>query len=284
MFSKVNYAHSKILFCSWFQACLLHCISYHVFESILNRSDYQALLWNLLLSKEARGWASRWARCPRCTPQRCCPGECTLGRRGEVMIDGLLSQTCGSQQVGSAEDLHHLLKVQGDVMMQEVWSHDSSPGASVAVKQRPVVQHQIFRSVLYNDMKNRQKHWYWDKNNIQPKANLRTTGLLHITSFPKWDCVLCLHTFHRKLTDEDDEEETLMHRRLLHSAFPEWALPPSPRRPSALYLHKHYITQLIIHCIIGVRAVLPQTAPELQDISLARSTFHGHSRARKQLY
>lgn len=36
------------------------------------------------------------------------------------MIDGLLSQTRGSQQVGSAEDLHHLLKVQGDVMMQEV--------------------------------------------------------------------------------------------------------------------------------------------------------------------
>lgn len=133
---------------------LLHCISYHVFESILNRSDYQALLWNLLLSKEARGWVSRRARCPRCTPQRCRPGECTLGSRGEVMIDGLLSQTCGSQQVGSAEDLHHLLKVQGDVMMQEVWSHDGSTGASVAVKQRPVVQHQIFRSVLYKDNTN----------------------------------------------------------------------------------------------------------------------------------
>lgn len=28
-----------------------------------------------------------------------------------------------------------------------------------------------------------------------------------------------------------------------------------------------------MHCIIGVRAVLPQTASELQDISLARSTF-----------
>lgn len=149
-FSKVSYAHSTALFCSRFQACLLDCISYHVFESILNRSDHQALLWNLLLGKEARGWASRWARCPRRTPQRCCPGERTLRRRGEVMIDGLLSQTRGSQQVGSAEDLHHLLKVQRDVMMQEVWSHDGSPGASVAVKQRPVVQHQIFRSVLCN--------------------------------------------------------------------------------------------------------------------------------------
>lgn len=163
MSSKVNYAHSIVivffLFCFEllffrFQACLLHCISYHVFESILNRADYQALLWNLLLSKEARGWASRRARCPRCTPQRCCPGECTLGCRGEVMIDGFLSQTRGSQQVGSAEDLYHLLKVQCDVMMQEVWSHDSSPGASMAVKQRPVVQHQIFRSVLYQDKKN----------------------------------------------------------------------------------------------------------------------------------
>lgn len=66
----------------------------------------------------------------------------------------------------------------------------------------------------------------------------------------------------------DNGEESLMHQRLLHTAFSEWALPPS-----ALYLHKHYITQLIMHYIIGVRAVLPQTASELQDISLVRSTF-----------
>lgn len=223
-FSKVSYAHSTALFCSRFQACLLDCISYHVFESILNRSDHQALLWNLLLGKEARGWASRWARCPRRTPQRCCPGECTLRRRGEVMIDGLLSQTRGSQQVGSAEDLHHLLKVQRDVMMQEVWSHDGSPGASVAVKQRPVVQHQIFRSVLCNG-----------KRKTEIRNQTKTITIAHHVFSKVRLCVNSKGVFsvrkaHRKLTD-DEEEETLMLRRLLHAAFSEWTPPPHPPRP-----------------------------------------------------
>lgn len=251
----VMFGFFGLFFFCRFQACLLHCISYHVFESILNRSDYQALLWNLLLSKEACGRASRRARCPCCTPQRCCPGECTLGCRGEVMIDGLLSQTRGSQQVGSAKDLHHLLKVQGDVMMQEMWSHDGSPWASMAVKQCPVIQHQIFRSVLYRDKKSRnQTKTTYNAKQI-PELVLCTshhfqseTMLIQRVFF----ClVFCVHTFHKTLTDNG--EESLTQQRLLHTAFSEWTLPPS-----ALYLHKHYITKLKMHYIIGVRAVLPQ--------------------------
>lgn len=114
--------------------------SYHVFESILNGSDHQALVCNFLLSKEACGWGAGWTRSPRGTPERGSPGEGTLGRWGEVVIDRLFAQARGGQQVRSAEDLHHLLKVQGNVVMEKAGGHYSGPRAGVAIKQRPVVE------------------------------------------------------------------------------------------------------------------------------------------------
>lgn len=64
------------------------------------------------------------------------------------MIDGLLSQTRGRLQVRGAEDFHHLLEVQRDVVVQKSGSHHSHAGACVAVEQRPVVQGQALGAVL----------------------------------------------------------------------------------------------------------------------------------------
>lgn len=114
--------------------------SYHVFESVFDGSNHQALLWNFLFSKEAHRWGAGRTRSPCGTTERGGPGEGALGCRGEVVIDRLLPKACGGHQVWSADDLHHFLKVQCDVVMQKVGSHNSHPRASVAIKQRPIVQ------------------------------------------------------------------------------------------------------------------------------------------------
>lgn len=64
------------------------------------------------------------------------------------MIDGLLAQTRGRLQVWGAEDFHHLLEVQRDMVVQKPGSHHSHARACMAVKQRPVVQGQALRAVL----------------------------------------------------------------------------------------------------------------------------------------
>lgn len=111
-------------------------------------------MWNSLLSKKACGWGTRWARSPRGAPKRGGPGEGALRRRGEV-IDGFLTQTCGRLQAWRAEDFHHFLKVQSDVVMEKAWGYDGCPRASVAVKQSPVVEGQVGRAVLHKEDKRR---------------------------------------------------------------------------------------------------------------------------------
>ena len=68
-----------------------------------------------------------------------------------MVIYRLLTQAGWGQYVGCAEDLQHLLEMQGDVVMEEARSHYSYPRTSVAIKQRPVMEGEVFRTVLDTD-------------------------------------------------------------------------------------------------------------------------------------
>lgn len=122
--------------------------SYHVFEGVLHGSNHQALMWNFLLRKEARGWGARWTRSPCGAPERGGPGKGALWRRSEVVIYGFLAKAGGWQQGWCAQDFHHLLKVQSNVVMKKAWGHYSCPRAGVSIKQRPVVEGQVVRAFL----------------------------------------------------------------------------------------------------------------------------------------
>jgi len=124
---------------------------YHVFEGVLDGADHQALVGNLLLDEEARGRGAGRAGGAGGAAERRGPGEGALGRRGQVVVDRLLAETRGRRQVRTADDLHHLLKVQGDVVMQQAGRHDGRPGAGVAVEHGPVVEGEALGAVLDSD-------------------------------------------------------------------------------------------------------------------------------------
>lgn len=60
------------------------------------------------------------------------------------MSTRLLTQACWRWNAWSTEDLHHILKVQSNVVMEEVGGHNRCPRACVAIEQRPVVEGQVF--------------------------------------------------------------------------------------------------------------------------------------------
>lgn len=124
------------------------CPSYHVFEGVLNGSNHQTLMGDFLLGEKACGRGVGGTRSAGGPPKRSGPGEGTVGCGGEEMIDGLLLQASWRRQVGCAEDLHYLLEVQGDVVMEEAGGDDGCPGTSVAIEQCPVVKGEIFRAIL----------------------------------------------------------------------------------------------------------------------------------------
>lgn len=137
--------HHTLLNSHWVHA------TYHIFESIFNSSDHQALVWNFLLGEEACGWGAGWARSPCSTTKWGSPSKCTLRCWGEMVIDGLLPETCWGLQTWSAEDLHYFLEVQGDVVMEKAGCHYSHPRACMTIKQCPVVQGQVLSAVLGED-------------------------------------------------------------------------------------------------------------------------------------
>lgn len=60
-----------------------------------------------------------------------------------VPADGLLAQAGGRLEVRRAQDVHHLLKVQRDVVVEETRRHHGCPAAGVTVKQAPVVESEV---------------------------------------------------------------------------------------------------------------------------------------------
>lgn len=76
------------------------------------------------------------------------------------MIDRFLLQASWRRQVGCAEDLHYLLEVQGDVVMEKTGGYNSSTRAGMAIKQCPVVKGEIFRAILQARYKKQSAHYF----------------------------------------------------------------------------------------------------------------------------
>lgn len=155
-------------------------------------------------------------------------------------------------------------------MMQEVRSHDGSPGASVAVKQRPVVQHQVFSPVL-----RRENIKQTDKIGrvflfIHHLCTNHCSFALGAALLPQRGCrvIQVVLSLRSCMTRSTESSATMAGNHWCSSGSFQTVFSESAPPPSAVYLHQHYITQFVTHYIIGVRAAVPQTAPELQDISL----------------
>ena len=97
---------------------------------------------DLLLGEEARGWGAGGARGAHPSAER--------GRAGQSPAAGgrvvrLLAQAGGRQHSRVLQDLHDVLQLLRDVVLQQVGRHHGSPGPRVTVKQRPVVAGNAFR-------------------------------------------------------------------------------------------------------------------------------------------
>lgn len=114
----------------------LRC-TYHLLECTFYGPNNQALMWDLLLSEEAcwRGAGRAWG--PHTTTQGGCP--CQRPAVGGWIVR-VLSQAGGWKDSRVPQDVHNLLQLLQDVVLQQFGSHHSCPRSSVSIKQGPVVQ------------------------------------------------------------------------------------------------------------------------------------------------
>lgn len=111
--------------------------TYHFFECTFYGPNNQALMWDLLLSEETcwRGAGRAWGS--HTTAQRGRPCQCpAVGGR----VVRLLSQAGGREDGCVPQDVHDLLQLLQDMVLQQFGSDHSCPWPSVSIKQRPVVQ------------------------------------------------------------------------------------------------------------------------------------------------
>lgn len=115
--------------------------SYHLFEGILQGSNHQAFMLDLLLGVKAwrRGAGGAWGPCG--SPEGGCAREGPVRPRRRVVI-WLLSQACGRQAGEVAQHVQHILQLLHDVMLQQPGGNHGCPGTRMSIKQRPVVKHQ----------------------------------------------------------------------------------------------------------------------------------------------
>lgn len=110
--------------------------TYHLLEGALQGPDDQALMRDLLLGEEARGWGAGRARGAHPAAQGGCAGQCpAVGGR----VLRLLAQAGGRQDGGVLQDLHDVLQLLRDVVLQQARGHHGSPGPRMTIKQRPVM-------------------------------------------------------------------------------------------------------------------------------------------------
>ena len=111
--------------------------TYHFLECTFYGPNNQALMWDLLLSEEACWRGAGRARGPHTTTQggrsRQCPG---VGGR----VVRLLSQAGGREDGHVPQDVHDLLQLLQDMVLQQFGSDHSCSWPSVSIKQGPVVQ------------------------------------------------------------------------------------------------------------------------------------------------
>lgn len=111
--------------------------TYHFLECTFYGPNNQALMWDLLLGEEAcwRGAGRAWG--PHTTTQggRPCQRPAVGGR-----VVGLLSQAGGREDGRVPQDVHDLLQLFQDMVLQQFGSDHSCTRPSVSIKQGPVVQ------------------------------------------------------------------------------------------------------------------------------------------------
>lgn len=116
-------------------------ITYHFLECTFKSPDDEALMRDLLLGEEARGRGAGGAGGAHPSTERGRAGQ-SPAVRGCVV--GLLAQAGGRQHGRVLQDLHDVLQLLRDVVLQQAGCHHSSPGPRVTVKQRPVVAGNAF--------------------------------------------------------------------------------------------------------------------------------------------
>lgn len=115
--------------------------TYHFLERAFQSPDDQALVRNLLLREEARGWGAGGARRAHASAERGGAGQ-SPAVGGRVL--GLLAQARGRQDGRVLENLHDVLQLLRDMVLQQAGGHHGGPGPCVTVKQRPVVTGNAF--------------------------------------------------------------------------------------------------------------------------------------------
>lgn len=98
-------------------------------------------MWNLLLGEEASGWGAGGARGPHASTEGGGPGQ-SPAVGGRVL--GLLAQAGGREDGRVLQDLHHVLQLLGDVVLEQARGHHCGTGPRMTVEQRPVVAGNTF--------------------------------------------------------------------------------------------------------------------------------------------
>lgn len=96
---------------------------------------------DFLLGEEARGRGAGGARRPHASAERGCAGQ-SPAVCGRVLR--LLAQAGGRQDSRVLENLHDVLQLLRDMVLQQAGGHHRGPGPCVTVKQRPVVAGNAF--------------------------------------------------------------------------------------------------------------------------------------------
>lgn len=119
--------------------------TYHFLECALKSPDDQTLVWNLLLGEEARGRGAGGAGGPYPSAERGGAGQ-RAAAGGRALR--LVAQAGGRQDGRVLQDLHEVLQLLGDVLLQQAGRHHRGPGPRVTVKQRPIVAGNAFRFLV----------------------------------------------------------------------------------------------------------------------------------------
>lgn len=111
--------------------------TYHFLECTFYSPNNQALMWDLLLGEEACWRGAGWARGPHAATQGGRPCQCpAVGGR----VVRLLSQAGGGEDGCVPQDVHDLLQLFQDMVLQQFGSDHRCSWPSMSIEQGPVVQ------------------------------------------------------------------------------------------------------------------------------------------------
>ena len=116
--------------------------THHFLECTFKSPNNQALVRDLLLGEEARGRGAGGAWGAHPSAEGGCAGQ-SPAAGGRVVR--LFAQAGGRQYRRVLQDLHDVLQLLRDVVLQQAGGHHGRPGPRVTVKQRPVVAGNAFR-------------------------------------------------------------------------------------------------------------------------------------------